>query len=618
MRKYTVIERALCALFTGLVLLSALDASASVVLRKELESGVYAAIRGGQVLFLECSPPQGNQAQALLERYLADGDDWRLYKDRIAVAIAFNKLKPKAQREVLEAVFPLDYVDAAGWWHTVRFAQGDGEESIAALAEWLTGSSADLQKILAHEANRNLREPLNRGDRILIPQPLLLPVMKTHSPQPPPPPPPVVPAPTPKPIAPLSAPEPVVTASLESATETRDPVASLTIANGNDFTDGLLEYGEDRDGPYAIYRLQSGESLYSAVVVRFTDYRENADIQQACEIIQRRSGIRNVHRMSAGQPVLIPLDMLSDRYQPAGSEQRITWEAIREEARRLREQRVGTKDLDGVVVILDPGHGGRDRGAAIPHLGLYENEINYDIVSRIKHLLETYTQARVYVTVYDRQKGYAQTDATRFTHTQNAVVLTTPNYANDDARVSANLRWYLANDIFYRELDKGTDERKVIFASIHCDALFNQSLRGAMVYVPGAQYRRESERPSGSIYNHFEEVRRNPTASSTAAQRTRDEALSRNFALTLLQTMRTNDPPLKVHDAGDPIRNVIRQSRGRAYLPAVLRNTTVPTKVLIEVANMTNPTDQQRLADPQWRQWFAEAFVNALRNHFDH
>jgi N-acetylmuramoyl-L-alanine amidase len=92
--------------------------------------------------------------------------------------------------------------------------------------------------------------------------------------------------------------------------------------------------------------------------------------------------------------------------------------------------------------------------------------------------------------------------------------------------------------------------------------------------------------------------------------------MSRAFAATLVSTLRTNNPPIKVHDAGDPIRNVIRQSGGRAYVPAVLRNNLIPTKVLVEVANMTNPTDQKHLADPKWRQWFAEAFVDALRNHY--
>lgn len=579
----------------GLLLASsaAYNAQADIVVREQLEPGVYASIRGGQVLFIECNPPRGNQAQGLLERYLADPGDWRLYRDLIAAAIPFHRLNPKSQRQVLETVFPLDYVDETGWWHTVRFSGRDGTESLASLAQWLTGSSSDTYRILAHEANRDIQEPLSRGDRLVIPQPLLLLVMRTHSPNPLPPPPLI-------PTEPPDEPEPV-----------------LALNNNNyGAGDGLLTYGEDRQGRYAEYRLRQGESLYSAVVVRFTDYRENADILQACDIIQRRSGIRNVHRMRAGQRVLIPVEMLSDRYQPVGSEKRQAFEAVREESRRLRAEQIGTKDLDGVVVVLDPGHGGRDHGAAISRLGLYEDEINYDIVCRIKELLETRTRAAVYVTVYDPKQGYTPTNTSHFVHDTNEVLLTSPHYLNDCAKVSANLRWYLANDIFFRERARGVDERKIIFASIHCDALFNDSLRGAMVYIPGAQYRRDSERPAGSIYNHFEEVRRNPTARSTPAERRRDEAMSRSFAVTLLNTLRANDPPIKVHDAGDPIRNVIRQSGGRAYVPAVLRNNAIPTKVLVEVANMTNPTDQRHLANPEWRQWFAEAFVDALRNHY--
>ncbi len=585
--KWLIITRMLFALWG----VFAAAVHAEVVVREPLESGVYAAIRGGRVLFLECNPPQGNQAQALLERYLADPGEWRLYRDRIAVAIPFHKLNIKSQRQVLEAVFPLDYVDETGWWHTVRFSGRDGAESMFSIAEWLTGSGADFQQILAHETNRHIQEPLNRGDRIVIPQPMLQPVMRTHSPKRLPPP-PIVPTPV--------APEPVTAIML----------------NNNGVDEGLLTYGEDKQGPYAEYRLRQGESLYSAVVVRFTDYRENADILHACEIIQRRSGIRNVHRMKAGQRVLIPIEMLSDRYQPAGSAQRQAFEAIREETRRLQTQQIGAKDLDGVVVVLDPGHGGRDHGAAISKLGLYEDEINYDIVCRIKELLETRTRAIVHVTVLDPKQEYRPTNATRFTHDTCEVLHTTPHYLNDDAKVSANLRWYLANDIYFNERKKGVDDRKIIFASIHCDALFNDSLRGAMVYVPGAQYRRDIERPSGTIYNRFEEVRRNPNARSTPEERRRDEAMSRAFATTLVSMLRVNNPPIKVHDAGDPIRNVIRQSGGRAYVPAVLRNSRIPTKVLVEVANMTNPTDQMHLANPKWRQWFAEAFVDALRSHY--
>ena len=40
------------------------------------------------------------------------------------------------------------------------------------------------------------------------------------------------------------------------------------------------------------------------------------------------------------------------------------------------------------------------------------------------------------------------------------------------------------------------------------------------------------------------------------------------------------------------------------------------SKVLVEVANMTNETDCLRLADPQWRQTFAEAYVDALKRYY--
>ena len=52
------------------------------------------------------------------------------------------------------------------------------------------------------------------------------------------------------------------------------------------------------------------------------------------------------------------------------------------------------------------------------------------------------------------------------------------------------------------------------------------------------------------------------------------------------------------------------------YVPAVLRNTKVPTKILVETANLKNRTDRKRLADPWWRQQFAIAYVDALKEYY--
>ncbi|MBI3119767.1 MAG: N-acetylmuramoyl-L-alanine amidase, partial [Candidatus Hydrogenedentes bacterium] len=360
-----------------------------------------------------------------------------------------------------------------------------------------------------------------------------------------------------------------------------------------------------------------GDALYSSVVVRFTDIRENADIHEALKVIQKRSAIKDLNRVEIGDAVRIPVDMLSDRYQPAQSEQRRTYEAVRQEAEKLAADPVKAASLEGVVIILVPGHGGRDHGAAHYASGLFEDEITYDIMCRIKVLLETQTKARVYATQEDPNQKYVPSKTRKFTHDTDEVLLTTPRYQNTDGKISANLRWYLANKIYREERKKGTDDRKVLFVSIHCDSLFNESLRGTMVYIPGAGYRRDREQPGGAVYASYQEVRAHPTVTTDSAARRRDEAVSLNFAKGFLRALSTNNPPLKVHDAGDPIRNVIRQSGGRAFVPAVLRNTMVPTKVLIETANLTNASDRERLSDPEWRQWFAEAFVTAVRNYYD-
>lgn len=546
------------------------------LVRGDVGPGTSAVLRGGRVIFLECALPGGDAAKGFLERYLTDPALWTSYRNRAAVAIPFAQLNPKTQRSALEALFPEDYVDKAGWWHVAPAGGEASTDVLWALTEWLTGVGTNYKKVLADARNRGVSMPLPPGRRILIPSALLKEVMQT---------------PTPARLVPADMTAPAA-------------------ANGE------LEYSSDAEGAYAVYRLKKGEALYSAVVVRFTDFGENEEIRRACDVVQRRSGIRDVRRMCAGQRVLIPLEMLSDRYQPVGSEERAAYEAVQQEAQRLQADRVRTKDLDGVVVILDAGHGGRDHGAPIEKLALYEDEINYDIMCRIKTILERETRAKVYATSVDQSEQYVPVDKKRFVHDRDEELLTTPPYENDDATISANLRWYLANSMYRKERDAGVDERKIVFTSIHCDALFNETLRGAMIYVPGAKYRSDIEKPSNPIYNRFQEAREQRASATDAASRRRDEALSRNFAEEVLAALRANHPPIKVHSAGDPIRNVIRQKGGKAYVPAVLRNALAPTKILVECANLTNPEDQKNVADPAWRQWFAEAFVAALRKHF--
>jgi len=568
-------------LFVGTV--SYEKAFAATTAYARLEPNVAVALQRGRQLFLECRPPKGDAAKPFFEKYLADPTEWTIYKNRIGVAIRFDQLNNATQRTMLLAIFKSDYVDEAGWWHTVLYPEEEGQEILWALCVWLTGKGTNYREVMRDDHNQLGSPILTRNQRVLIPARLLLEPMKTPTPDRQP------------------------ATLLDGLNGLEEPVDLEAIADE-------LTYGSDEKGSYAVYRLKRGESLYTSVVVRFTDFRENADIHVACEAIQRRSAIADVRKMKPGQKVLIPLDMLSDQFRPKGTEQREAYEQTLMEAQRLRQEQVQTKDLGGIVVVIDPGHGGRDQGARNDKKKLFEDEINYDIACRVKGILETQTQARVYMTLIDPNQGYKPTANKQFVHDTDEELLTTPHYDNDDAKISANLRWYLANAIYRGELKKGTDPRKIVFISFHTDALFDGSLRGAMIYIPGAKYRRNSEEPNGRIYDRFAEAKAQRCVTTTADERRRDEALSRNLAEDLIKSLGKHR--IRRHLESPWIRSQIRQDGGKVYVPAVLRNTKIPTKVLIEAANMTNATDCERLANPEWRKIFAEACVAALKAYF--
>ncbi len=545
----------------------------AAVVREPLDQHTYVLIKNGRSVFLECRAPAG-KAEAFFKKYLAEEDDWEIYANKGVVAVPLGRLKGEVQRVALLRLFPQDTVDERGWIHEVTYGDGpEGQETLWNLCEWLTGRGMDYRKVMA--ANKLQEAHLTSGQQVVIPAELLLKAMREFT-----------------------------------------PVAEDVMEQLVELSAEELEYGKDDEGPYAAYRLKQGEALYTSVVVRFTDYRDNAPILKVCEAIQKRSGIKDPRSLKPGQLVLIPLDLLSARFKPEGSPERKAYEDVVEEARRLRGQ-VTSRDLAGIVVVIDPGHGGRDQGAAAARVGLYEDELNYDIACRVKRILAETTQAKVYMTAVDRSCGYSCSEAKRFVHDTDEELLTTPRYKNTDADASANLRAYLANAIFAKETANGTDPRKVVFTSFHCDALYNKQLRGAMVYIPGAAYRKSSEqpaRPRRFNYNRYEEANGRRTIVTTEAERRRDEAMSRNFASTLMEQL--GEHRVRRHMEGPRIRSVIRQNGGVKYVPAVLRVNKIPTKVLLEVANMTNSVDCTRMADPWWREQVAKAYVAALKEYY--
>jgi N-acetylmuramoyl-L-alanine amidase len=564
---------------------------AASVVRKPMDPGVMIALKGGRTLYLECRPPQGSKRDAFLKKYLADSGAASRFKGLSTVPLMYKDLKPAMQRKVVVTMFTQDFANPEGWWHIVSYDGSVGVETWWNLAEWLTGKGTNYKALEALKENREARDgSLKKGQVVFIPKSLLLSEFK-------------------KPSADHVA----------RMKRLRPPAPRLEDNGGEEefqdtFVEGDLRYGSDGKGKYAAYKLKKGEALYTSVVIRFTEFREVTVVNDAAQEILDRNGISNPRRIHVGQEIRVPLDMIADRYLPRENERRQAFEASQKEMPVARPAAQDGKNLNGVVIVLDPGHGGADQGTH--HGSAFEDELTYDIAIRIKRLLEKTTKARVHMTLKDKSQGDKPSGAKRFKHDVDEVVLSTPNYSPNNTRISANLRWYVANDIYREERARGVKPEHMLFASVHCDALYHK-LRGSMVYVPGAAYREQKESPpSGSIYNNFQEARQQRSVSFTRAELRRDEALSRSFANTLLASLRSHNPRIAVHRTSDPIRNVIQRTRTKRYVPTVLRNTLIPTKVLVETANLKNDKDRQRLTDPEWRQWYAEAFVNAVKNHF--
>jgi N-acetylmuramoyl-L-alanine amidase len=370
----------------------------------------------------------------------------------------------------------------------------------------------------------------------------------------------------------------------------------------------LLSFEQDGMGKYAAYYLRKGETLYSSVVMRYTDQVDPKGVNDLAQAVARRSGIPDVRGIPPGTLVKIPVEVLASPFQPEGTAALAEERQVRAEVRRTPRVLAGAQ-LKGVCIVLDPGHGGVDQGASAN--GVWESDYVYDITMRVKRMLEEETEAQVACTLRYPGLGFRVRERIP-APTGQAEVLTTPPFANDGESpnaVSVHLRWVLANQVFAR-FDRTGDARKTLFLSFHADSL-HPSARGTMVYVPGA-----TGVPSSFSLSPVRLVRVQEAAGGqvrfSLRERLQGEARSRQFAEVLLDTLGKDGIP--VH-ANRPIRNLVARG-GRPFIPAVIRYNTAATKVLMEVLNLTNPDDADNFKDPDFRERFARAVVDGIQAYY--
>jgi len=538
--------------------------SARPPVRVQVADGMVAVLDGEQDLYLEAQPRRGEGLLGFTRRLCGTADvadiivEINGIRNRLLAGvryrIPFDLLTADLQLTVVKTLFEGDRAEAAGWRHEVLTSGPQGSEGLWYISRWFTGRGENYRAI--RQSNGLVEEDLSPGQVILIPAHLLRPAFRS--------------------ALPASSPY-------------------------------HLEYGSDSKGEFAIYHLKPGEALYTAVVMRFTGQVFADDVNNMAREVAARSGIKDVRDIPVGFQVNIPFEQLLPEYLPSGHERRRAYEQRLSASARFRNQ-VRASSLQGVTVVLDAGHGGNDVGAS--KSGIWESVYVYDIMARAKQILEAATGA---VTIATTQDGgsFHIPEKDRLQNSKDHRVLTTPNYTIQDARVGVHLRWYLANSIYRQALSRGTDPAKVVFVSIHADSL-HPSLRGAMVYIPAAEYRTGSFGKSGPVYTSRREVRERPQVSYSSRERVQSEGLSRDLAGHLLDAFHASD--LAVHP-DKPIREKIIRGR-RKYVPAVIRFNAIPSKVLIEVCNLANSSDRKLLQTQDFRQQVAEAVVRGILGYY--
>ncbi len=582
------------------------------------DSAAYAAgsmvalLTDDHELYLEAKPVQGEGLLAFSRRLCDDEDAAETIASanggsRTLVAglryrVPFECLRPELQLLVVRTLFPDDRPSDDGWHHQVRGAGALGHGSLWHLAEWFTGDGMRFSDIRTH--NRLVEDDLAPGQEVVIPRRWLRPAFQG-----------AIAAAGRTALAGRAADGDGTdrgsnggsNGSIVPSAAAPQPTTAVAARVPEEAAPYRLEYGKDRHGEYAIYRLAPGEALYSSVVIRFTGALHASDVNALAAEIAKRSGIADVTDIPVGHAVKIPFDLLLPEYLPPDHPRRREYEAALRESGRFTN-RVRAADLSGITVILDAGHGGDDPGASFG--GVWESLYVYDIKMRVKALLESHTAARVVPTTRDGDH-FRIPDQDVLPYSRGHEVLTDPPYPITNPVIGVNLRWYLANSVYRHTVSRHGDPEKVVFVSIHADSL-HPSLRGAMAYIPSASMRRGTFRKAGSAYQARQEWREQPAVSFPWKARVKSEGLSRELAEDVIGALARRGVAIHPYK---PVREKIVRNRSE-YVPAVLRYNEVPAKILLEVCNLANSKDRALLQTREYRQRVAEALVEAILRYY--
>ncbi|MGD1148372.1 MAG: N-acetylmuramoyl-L-alanine amidase [Thermoanaerobaculaceae bacterium] len=505
----------------------------------------------------------------------------------IRVRVPWPLLRGDLRLACVRALFPHDRRTEAGWEHEIVAPWGGDGESWWELADWFCGDGSHYPALREASPGLGLFPP--PGSLVVIPAALLLPEFRT--------------VPAASGTATTQATQPAPRPQESPAPRATPAAPGETARSEGGPAQGGLQY---QDGE-AVYRLRPGEALYSAVVVRFTGQLHASDVNATAAEIARKSGIGDVTSIPVGFPVRIPFDMLLPEFLPPGHPRRAAWEKDREELAAIKRV-IRAANLDGIHVVLDAGHGGADTGAIAD--GIWESTYVYDVMSRVKRVLEEETKATVWTTVQDPVFTRPNLQKDVLPQTRSQRLLVDPPYDLSDPTTGVHLRWILTNSLLQNLTRQKVSPERVAFVSIHADSL-HPAVRGMMVYVPSRSLR-GSRAPWQRAAYACREARSLKAPLYPPAFRSRAEALSTQLGEAIVRSAQRFGVPVHAYE---PVRSSVLRG-GSRWVPAVLRYSLVPSSVLVEICNLNNEQDRQALLTWKFREKLAHAIAAGLAEGF--
>jgi hypothetical protein len=268
------------------------------LVKKQIEPGLYVVLEKGTKIYLTAVATEEHDISDWSIRMLATPEKEAEFLDNAGLKVPISELTGQYQLEAVQTLFKDDSFNEDGWVHKVTYLSSyqKGGETLWSISRWFTGDSQNYIKIL--EYNRmSQKARLYAGTEIKIPIDLLRPAFR----------------------------EPII---FEIAA--RRAAESPSIESKRLNAELILK--TDAQGPYASYQMKKGDTIYSKVVMRYTDRITASDVLEAAEIICKRSGVKDARKINPGDEIKVPLNLLAFMYLPPTDPRRQEYERLQREA----------------------------------------------------------------------------------------------------------------------------------------------------------------------------------------------------------------------------------------------------------------------------------------------